>query len=52
MKGNFWSKIFRKGYCFEGYHSKEYNGKMAKTDAKTIRTKLNNFLNRIKNEQE
>lgn len=47
VKGNFWRKIFR---C--GYNSKSavYNGYMAKTDAKTTRTQLKNFLNRFYNE--
>lgn len=44
MKGNFWRKIFRKGY-----NSKDsrYNGWMAKTDAHTSRTKLKNFLRKM-----
>lgn len=32
MKGNFWRKIFRKGYDSKDYR---YNGNMAKTDAHT-----------------
>ena len=44
MKGNFWHKIFRKGYDSKDYR---YNGNMAKTDAHTSRTKLKNFLKRM-----
>ena len=44
MKGNFWHKIFRKGYNSKDHR---YNGNMAKTDAHTSRTKLKNFLRRM-----
>lgn len=51
MKGNFWKKIFRSGYNVHGGgHAARYNGKMAKTDSKTTRTRLNKFLD--KSEQE
>ena len=33
MKGNFWRKIFRKGYNGHGYHSAQLNGTMSKQDA-------------------
>ena len=44
MKGNFWHKIFRKGYNSQDYR---YNGHNAKTDAKSTRTKLNRFLDKL-----
>ena len=48
MKGNFWRKIFRKGYDTKDHR---YNGWMAKTDAKTTRSKLKRFLNKIKDNE-
>lgn len=47
MKGNFWRKIFRKGYNAQGYHSAQYNGTMAKTDWHTNRSKLKRYLDMI-----
>lgn len=49
MKGNFWHKIFRKGYNanYPKGDAARSNGWLAKTDAHTTRTKLNNFLRRI-----
>ena len=47
MKGNFWRKIFRKGYNAHGYHSAQYNGKMAKTDGNTSRTRLNRLMDKF-----
>lgn len=44
MKGNFWRKLFRSGY---DTNSRYYNGKMAKTDGNTSRTKLKKYLNNI-----
>lgn len=44
MKGNFWRKIFRKGYDTK---DSRYNGWMAKTDAHTSRTKLKQYLNKL-----
>lgn len=46
MKGNFWHKIFRKGYNTEYPHgdAARSNGWLAKTDAKTTRSKLKRFL--------
>ena len=48
MKGNFWRKIFRKGYnSHGGGHAARYNGKMAKTDVKTSRARLKRFLDKL-----
>lgn len=49
MKGNFWHKLFRSGYAADYPTGKasRYNGRSAKTDAQTTRTKLNKFLNKI-----
>jgi hypothetical protein len=49
MKGNFWHKIFRKGYNVDYPHgdAAKYNGNMAKTDAKTTRSKLKRFLDKV-----
>lgn len=49
MKGNFWHKIFRKGYDTK---DSRYNGWMAKTDAKTTRSKLKRFLDKMFKEEE
>ena len=49
LKGNFWHKIFRKGYNAnypKGYAAKS-NGWLAKTDARTSRTKLKQYLNKL-----
>lgn len=48
MKGNFWRKIFRKGYDTK---DARYNGYYAKTDAKTSRSKLKRFLYKIDEEE-
>ena len=48
MKGNFWRKIFHKPYGKDW----RYNGWMAKTDARTSRTKLKRFLDKIFEEQQ
>ena len=55
MKGNFWRKIFRKGYNAEYPHGNaaRSNGNLAKTDAKTTRSKLKRFLGkRFQNEEQ
>lgn len=50
MKGNFWHKFFRRGYNAHGGGSAaRYNGKSAKTDANTTRTRLNKLLDKITN---
>jgi len=49
MKGNWWHKLFRKGY---DSHDAQYNGHIAKTDAKSTRTKLKNYLKRISEENQ
>lgn len=48
MKGNFWHKIFRNGYNanYPKGDAARSNGNLAKTDARTTRTKLDNFLRR------
>ena len=52
LKGNFWHKIFRKGYCadFPKGAAAKANGWGAKTDAKTMRTKLKRFLDKLSEE--
>ena len=54
MKGNFWHKIFRKGYCadYPKGDAAKANGWGAKTDAKTTRTKLKRFLDKLSEEQQ
>jgi hypothetical protein len=54
MKGNFWHKIFRNGYNaqYPKGDAAKYNGKMAKTEASTTRTKLKNFLNNLQKQTE
>jgi len=53
MKGNFWRRIFRKGYGGgHGGTAAHYNGTMAKTDAKTNRAKLKKFLDSIDGTQD
>ena len=49
MKGNYWRKLFRKGYNANYPHGNaaKYNGKLAKTDANTTRSKLKKFLDKI-----
>lgn len=49
MKGNFWRKIFRKGYNANYPHgdAARSNGNLAKTDAKTTRSKLKRFLDKV-----
>ena len=49
MKGNFWHKIFRKGYNtnYPKGDAAKSNGKLAKTDARTTRSKLKRFLNKL-----
>ena len=49
MKGNFWHKIFRKGGGNVYPHGKaaKYEGHLAKTDARTTRTKLKRFLDKL-----
>ena len=49
MKGNFWHKIFRKGYNADYPHGNaaKCNGRLAKTDAKTTRSKLKRFLDKV-----
>lgn len=49
MKGNFWRKIFRKGW-----NSKDaiYNGWNAKHDGKSTRTKLKNWFSQSVNDNE
>lgn len=44
MKGNFWRKIFRKGYDTK---DAVRNGYLAKTDAGTSRSKLKRFLKKM-----
>ena len=56
MKGNFWRKLFRSGYNGAGYNvwerhgekkelsSRGYNGREAKRDPHTSRSKLKNWL--------
>lgn len=47
MKTNFWKRFFRCGYNFSGGgYAAHYNGKMAKTDAKTTRTKFKRLFNK------
>ena len=48
MKGNFWRKIFRKGYNTK---DARYNGYCAKTDANTSRSKLKRFFQRNDEEE-
>lgn len=49
MKGNFWHKIFRKGYNanYPKGDAAKSNGKLAKTDVRTTRSKLKRFLNKL-----
>ena len=49
MKGNFWHKLFRKGYNanYPKGDAAKANGWMAKTDAKATRSKLKRFLDKI-----
>ena len=47
MKGNFWRKIFRKGYNAHGYHSAQYNGTMSKQDARSSRVRINRLMDEI-----
>ena len=49
MKGNFWHKIFRKGYNanYPKGDAARSNGNLAKTDAKTTRSKLKRFLDKL-----
>lgn len=47
MKGNFWRKIFRKGYNAHGYHSAQYNGTMSKQDARSSRARTNRLMDEI-----
>ena len=48
MKGNFWRKIFRKGYDTK---DARYNGYCAKTDANTSRSKLKRFFHKSDDEE-
>ena len=41
MKSNFWHKFFRKGY---NTHDECYNGKEAKREAKSTRTKMKRLM--------
>lgn len=51
MKGNFWHKYFRCGYDFQGGGpAARYNGRSAKKDAISTRTRLNRLLDRIMND--
>ena len=54
MKGNFWHKIFRKGYNanYPKGDAARSNGWLAKTDARTTRSKLKRFLNKLFLEEE
>ena len=47
--GNFWRKIFRSGYnaSYPKGSAARSNGWCAKTDAKTTRTKLKNYLKKM-----
>ena len=47
MKGNFWRKIFRKGYNGHGYHSAQFNGTMSKQDATASRARMNKLMDKI-----
>ena len=47
MKGNFWRKLFRKGYNGHGYHSAQLNGTWSKQDASASRTRLNKLMDKI-----
>ena len=47
MKGNFWRKIFRKGYNGHGYHSAQLNGTMSKQDATASRARMNKLMDKI-----
>ena len=49
MKGNFWKRIFRKGYDTK---DARFNGHCAKTDANTTRSKMNRFLDKLLASQE
>jgi hypothetical protein len=48
-KGNFWHKIFRSGYNanYPKGDAARYNGKEAKHEANTSRSKLKRFLNKV-----
>ena len=48
MKSNVWRKIFRKGYNvnYPRGSAAKLNGKGAKTDVKSTRTRLNRFLDK------
>ena len=54
MKGNFWRKIFRKGYNanYPKGDAAKSNGWLAKTDARATRSKLKRFLNKLFLEEE
>ena len=47
IKGNFWRKIFRRGYNASGKGSAQYNGVMAKTDSNSSRAKLDRYLKTV-----
>jgi len=51
-KGNFWHKIFRSGLMADHPQgdAARYNGREAKRDAGTTRSKLNRILNNIFND--